>query len=232
VPEQYGDAMAVTDEAISRIKQMIISGELAPGDRLPPEKELSENLGLSRSSMREAIKALEVIRVLNVRQGDGTYVTSLDARLLIEAISFVMELQSDIQIIETLVVRRICEGAAVGMAAARITPDQIASLRQFIEDSLPTGSVEELVAHDLEFHARIVASSGNSYLAALVESLSSKTVRARIWRGITQSNAVGRTLEEHRSIVDALATGDAKLAESLTVAHIAGVEHWLRENIG
>jgi GntR family transcriptional repressor for pyruvate dehydrogenase complex len=221
VPEQYGDAMAVTDEAISRIKQMIISGELAPGDRLPPEKELSENLGLSRSSMREAIKALE-----------GTYVTSLDARLLIEAISFVMELQSDIQIIETLVVRRICEGAAVGMAAARITPDQIASLRQFIEDSLPTGSVEELVAHDLEFHARIVASSGNSYLAALVESLSSKTVRARIWRGITQSNAVGRTLEEHRSIVDALATGDAKLAESLTVAHIAGVEHWLRENIG
>ena len=75
--------MAVTDEAILKIKDMIVSGELGPGDRLPPEKELSERLGLSRSSMREAVKALEVIRVLDVRRGDGTYVTSLEPRLLL-----------------------------------------------------------------------------------------------------------------------------------------------------
>ena len=87
--------MAVTDVAILKIKEMILDGELVPGDRLPPEKELSERLGLSRSSMREAIKALEVIRVLDVRQGDGTYVTSLEPRLLLEAMSFVVDLHDD-----------------------------------------------------------------------------------------------------------------------------------------
>ena len=76
--------MAVTDDAMSKIKQMIQDGELRPGDRLPPEQELSERLGLSRSSMREAVKALEAMRILDVRRGDGTYVTSLQPGLLLE----------------------------------------------------------------------------------------------------------------------------------------------------
>ncbi len=63
---------SLTDDAIARIQQMIVSGELQPGQRLPPEKELSESLGLSRNSLREAVKALELIRVLDVRRGDGT----------------------------------------------------------------------------------------------------------------------------------------------------------------
>ena len=67
--------MAVTDDAITAIREMIISGELNPGDRLPPETQLSERLGLSRNSLREAVKALALIRVLDVRQGDGTFVT-------------------------------------------------------------------------------------------------------------------------------------------------------------
>ena len=65
-------ASAVTDRAITAIKQMVVDGELKPGDRLPPEKELSERIGVSRNSLREAVKALSVIRVLDVRQGDGT----------------------------------------------------------------------------------------------------------------------------------------------------------------
>ena len=84
--------MAVTDEAIGKIKDMLIRGELKAGDRLPPEKELSERLGLSRSSLREAVKALELTRVLDVRRGDGTYVTSLDAKLLNKAVAFVVDL--------------------------------------------------------------------------------------------------------------------------------------------
>ena len=63
--------MALTDEAILKIKEMILSGDLKPGDRLPPEKELGEALGLSRSSLREAVKALEIIRVLDVRRVTG-----------------------------------------------------------------------------------------------------------------------------------------------------------------
>src|SRR6476661_6928922 len=109
--------MAVTDEAIGKIKDMLIRGELAPGDRLPPEKELSERLGLSRSSLREAVKALEVIRVLDVRRGDGTYVTSLEPRLLLEAMSVVVELHDDPAVLEILAGRRIPEPAAGALAA-------------------------------------------------------------------------------------------------------------------
>ncbi|TFD76425.1 FadR family transcriptional regulator [Cryobacterium sp. Sr8] len=221
--------MAVTDEAIFKIKEMILSGEIGPGDRLPPEKELSERLGLSRSSMREAIKALEVIRVLDVRRGDGTYVTSLEPRLLLEALSFVVDLHADNSILDLFAVRRILEPAAVALAAVRMDAAAIAELRDQIRSVSDSTSVEGLVAHDLEFHGAIVAAAGNSYLASLVDSLSSSTVRARIWRGLTQEHAVARTLAEHVSIVDALERGDADLAQALTIVHISGVEQWLRD---
>lgn len=220
--------MAVTDEAIVKIKDMIITGELAPGDRLPPEKELSERLGLSRNSMREAVKALEVIRVLDVRRGDGTYVTSLEPRLLLEAMTFVVDLHDDNSILELFAVRRILEPAAAGLAAARITEPDVAALREQIESVDETTSVEGLIAHDLEFHSAIADLAGNSYLATLIESLSSRTVRARVWRGLTQENSIKRTLSEHAAIVEALAAGDSKLVESLSTVHISGVEQWLR----
>ncbi|MFT2817558.1 FadR/GntR family transcriptional regulator [Leifsonia sp. A12D58] len=221
--------MAVTDEAILKIKDMILSGALGPGDRLPPEKELSERLGLSRSSMREAVKALEVIRVLDVRRGDGTYVTSLEPRLLLEAMSFVVDLHDDSSILELFAVRRILEPAAVALAASHVTPEDVQKLRAQIESVNDETSVEGLVAHDLEFHGAIVATSGNSYLSSLIDSLSSNTVRARIWRGLTQANSVERTLDEHKAIVDALERGDAGLAQALTTVHISGVEQWLRD---
>ena len=102
----------MTDEAILKIKEMLLSGQLKPGDRLLPEKELSEELGLSRSSLREAVKALDLIRVLDVRRGDGTYVTSLEPRLLLEAMSFVVDLHQDASILDLFEVRRILEPAA------------------------------------------------------------------------------------------------------------------------
>lgn len=220
--------MAVTDEAILRIKEMILAGELAPGDRLPPEKELSERLGLSRSSLREAVKALEVIRVLDVRRGDGTYVTSLEPRLLLEAMSFVVDLHDDQSVLEIFAVRRILEPAASALAARNADEDDLARLREVIESVDHATDVEGLVAHDLEFHRGIADATGNSYLAGLIDSLSSHTVRARIWRGITQEDAVGRTLAEHHAILEAITSGDGELASALTVAHVSGVEQWLR----
>ncbi|MEB4615118.1 FadR/GntR family transcriptional regulator [Leucobacter sp. M11] len=220
--------MAVTDEAIGRIKDMIVSGELNPGDRLPPEKELSERLGLSRNSLREAVKALEVIRVLDVRRGDGTYVTSLNPTLLLEAMSFVVDLHNDQSILELFAVRRILEPAASGLAASRITPDEVDRLESEVRAVSPATTVEQLVEHDLSFHHAIVASAGNSYLTGLIDSLSSHTVRARVWRGITQQGAVDRTLDEHQAILGALRRGDSELATALTLAHIAGIEEWLR----
>jgi GntR family transcriptional repressor for pyruvate dehydrogenase complex len=220
--------MAVTDEAILRIKDMILTGELHPGDRLPPEKELSERLGLSRSSMREAVKALEVLRVLDVRQGDGTYVTSLEPRLLLEAITFVVDLHDDDVILELFEVRRILEPAAASLAASRMTAETVADLRAQVETVAQGGAVDDLVAHDIHFHSTIVKAAGNDYLTTLVDSLASHTARARLWRGLTQNDAAARTLAEHSAIVDALELADGRLAEALTAAHIFGIEQWLR----
>ncbi|MFI9025009.1 FadR/GntR family transcriptional regulator [Streptomyces sp. NPDC053560] len=223
--------MAVTDEAIEKIKGMIVSGALRPGDRLPKESELAAELGLSRNSLREAVRALALIRILDVRQGDGTYVTSLDPQLLLEAMSFVVDFHRDDTVLEFLAVRRILEPAATAMATARITPEQLDALDAQLDALGTAPPVEDLVACDLEFHRSIVAASGNSVLCSLLDGLSGPTTRARIWRGLTQKDAVARTLTEHRAIVGALRARDAEAARAWATVHIASVEQWLRASL-
>ncbi|WP_214406820.1 FadR/GntR family transcriptional regulator [Pseudonocardia lacus] len=220
--------MAVTDEAILKIKAMILSGELGPGDRLPPEKELSEALGLSRSSLREAVKALAIIRILDVRRGDGTYVTSLTPSLLLDAMSFVVDIHRDDSVLELFEVRRILEPAAVALATPRLGAADIARLRELVAQVDDTTAADDLVANDMVFHRYIAERAGNAYLTSLLDTLSSSTVRARVWRGLTEQGAVARTLTEHRAIVDALEAGDAALASAQATVHISGVIQWLR----
>ncbi|MEU6330081.1 FadR/GntR family transcriptional regulator [Streptomyces sp. NPDC047049] len=223
--------MAVTDEAIEKIKGMIVSGALRPGDRLPKESELAAELGLSRNSLREAVRALSLIRILDVRQGDGTYVTSLDPQLLLEAMSFVVDFHRDDTVLEFLAVRRILEPAATAMAAGRIGLEELNALEDRLNALGPSPSVEDLVAGDLEFHRQIVAASGNSVLCSLLDGLSGPTTRARIWRGLTQKDAVARTLTEHRAILGALRDRDAEAARAWATVHIASVEQWLRASL-
>jgi GntR family transcriptional repressor for pyruvate dehydrogenase complex len=220
--------MAVTDEAILKVKDMIVSGALAPGDRLPPEKELSESLGLSRSSLREAVKALEFIHVLDVRRGDGTYVTSLEPQLLLEAMTFVVDIHQDSSILELFAVRRLLEPAAAAMAATIATPEDIGQLRAILDEVDERASIESLVAHDKSFHHFINNLPGNAYLSSLLDGISSNTMRARVWRGFSEEHTVERTLREHKAILDALELGDAELARSAAIIHISGVEQWLR----
>ncbi|MFJ3286529.1 FadR/GntR family transcriptional regulator [Streptomyces sp. NPDC086669] len=223
--------MAVTDEAIEKIKGMIVSGALRPGDRLPKESELAAALGLSRNSLREAVRALSLMRILDVRQGDGTYVTSLDPQLLLEALSFVVDFHRDDTVLEFLAVRRILEPAATAMAAARIGERQLDALAVRLDRLGDAPSVEELVASDLEFHRGIAVAAGNSVLCSLLDGLSGPTTRARIWRGLTQEDAVARTLREHRAILAALRDRDAEAARSWATVHIASVEQWLRSTL-
>ncbi|WP_329319990.1 FadR/GntR family transcriptional regulator [Streptomyces sp. NBC_01262] len=223
--------MAVTDEAIEKIKGMIVSGALRPGDRLPKESELASDLGLSRNSLREAVRALSLIRILDVRQGDGTYVTSLDPQLLLEALSFVVDFHRDDTVLEFLAVRRILEPAATAMAAALIPEAELDALQAQLDALGEQPSVEELVAADLEFHRGIVQASGNSVLCSLLDGLSGPTTRARIWRGLTQEDAVSRTLHEHGAILAALRDRDAEAARSWATVHIASVEQWLRSTL-
>jgi GntR family transcriptional repressor for pyruvate dehydrogenase complex len=221
--------MRVTDEAIGRIKQMIVAGELRPGDRLPREADLAARLGLSRSSLREAVKALALIRVLDVRQGDGTYVTSLDPTLLLETMGFVLDLHQDASVLEFFEVRRILEPAAAARAAVRMSDAEVAVLRKLLDELGPEPSVEALLANDVEFHRLIAVGSGNRALASIIDSLRQQTYRARIWRGLTQSDAVARTVAEHRAIMDAISGREPDVARSWATVHIAGVERWIQD---
>ncbi|WP_067137310.1 FadR/GntR family transcriptional regulator [Microtetraspora malaysiensis] len=220
--------MAVTDAAIDRIKEMILSGALAPGDRLPKEAELAERLGLSRNSLREAVRALALINVLDVRQGDGTYVTSLEPRLLLDAMSFVVDFHRDDTVLQFMQVRQILEPAATALAAIHMADEEIEELREILASLPEAPSVEELVANDLRFHRHIAAGSGNPVLCSLVESLSGPTTRARVWRGLTQEGAIAKTREQHAAICDAIAARRPEVARAWATVHVAGVEEWLR----
>jgi DNA-binding FadR family transcriptional regulator len=221
--------MALTDDAIEAIKEMIVAGQLGPGDRLPREADLAERLGLSRNSLREAVKALTLIKVLTVRQGDGTYVTSLDPGMLMDAMGFVVDFHRDDTVLQFLEVRRILEPAATAMAAISMPDDDIAGLATLLDTLPPDPDVDLLVANDLEFHRRIAAGAGNPLMCSLLETLSGRTQRARTWRGLTQDTAVERTLGEHRGIQRALASRDPEAARAWATVHIAGVEDWLRQ---
>lgn len=220
--------MALTDEAIERIKDMIVRGELRPGDRLPKEVDLAERLGLSRNSLREAVKALSLIRVLDVRQGDGTYVTSLQPEVLLDTVGFVLDFHRDDSVLALLEVRRILEPAATAMAAQRMTEAEVLELGDLVDKMDQAKDITELVETDLDFHRRIALGSGNPVLASLIDSLSAPTLRARVWRGLTEEGAAARTQEQHKAIHQAIASRNSEVARSWAAVHVAGVEDWLR----
>lgn len=223
--------MALTDDAIERIKSMILDGTLKPGDRLPREADLSEQLGLSRSSLREAVRALSMIRVLDVRHGDGTYVTSLTPDILLETLGFIIDFQQDASILDLFEVRRALEPMAAEKAALLMSDEEAASLLELTDAIGDDSAVEEVVANDLEFHRRIAAASGNAVLASFIDGVAARTQRARIWRGVTQENANEHTRREHRAIALAVADRQPGIAAALSVAHVAGIENWIRHSL-
>lgn len=221
--------MALTDEAIEQIRGLIRSGALPPGARLPPENELAAQLGLSRNSMREAVKALELVRVLDVRRGDGTYVTSLEPRLLLEGLGLAVELLQDDSILSVVEVRRLLEPAATGLAAERITDDGLSVLEARLDEMEAAGTdAERQVAADAAFHLDVFAATRNQTLLSVLDGLSSLTLRARIWRAVVEADAISETLHEHRVIFSALAARDRPLAEAAALIHVNTSEAWLR----
>ncbi|MER5596526.1 FCD domain-containing protein [Streptomyces sp. NPDC002265] len=222
----------VTQRAIERIKAMIGQGLLEPGQRLPTERDLAAELGISRSSMREAIRALTVMGVLEARHGSGIYVTRLEAGDLLETFGVVAGLSRGPRLVELLEVRRVLESTAAALAAARITPDRLAEVERHLTAMDATDDPEEILAHDLAFHREIAAAAGNDTMAAILEGLSSRTFRARVRRGCQEEGAFARTRREHAAIHRALAARDPEAARAAAAAHVAEVEQWLRGQTG
>ncbi|MFF7735769.1 FCD domain-containing protein [Streptomyces sp. NPDC007984] len=226
--------MSLTDKAIEQIRELIRTGVLPPGSKLPPEAELAAQLGLSRNLAREAVKALAVARVLEVKRGDGTYVSSLQASVLLEGLGGAVELlQADAgALLDLMEVRRLLEPVATGLAATRITDDQLAEIKHHLDAMREAREdVEVLNAHDTAFHRAVVAATGNESLLALLEGVSGRTLRARIWRGRTDARVAARTVTEHEAIYEALARRDAALSQAAALLHVSGTEQWLREHV-
>lgn len=222
----------LTEGAIQNMRDMIATGALAPGSRLPPEAELAVLLGASRNTVREAVRALVTARVLDVRRGDGTYVTSLRPELLLGGIGAAVELMQEGFSLELIGVRRILEPAATALAAARIDEVALDDLRASLQRMRDAASEDERIQYDAEFHARVAAASGNETLASMLNAVSSRTIRVRAWRGLLEEGAGARTIAQHQDILDALVAHDPDRASSAALVHVATTEAWFRQAVG
>ncbi len=109
--------------------QQILEQQLKPGDKLPPERDLAERLGVSRTSVREALRALTMLNVLEMRPGDGTYITSLQPEILLEHLNLTFQLV-DASILETFAARKVLEVGIIGLAANTITDAELEILEE------------------------------------------------------------------------------------------------------
>ncbi len=222
-------AAPLTEAAIQKVRHLIAAGELVPGQRLPPEPELAESLGTSRSTVREAVRALVTARVLDVRRGDGTFVTSLRPELLLAGIGAAADLLQGGFTLELLEVRRILEPAATAMAATRDQrrhPDRARCV--LTSDVCGRHRRRSWCSIDEEFHQLVAATAGNATLASMLTGVSSRTTRGRAWRGIVEGGATERTIAEHAAILSAFRARDPQLAEAAALVHVATTEAWFR----
>lgn len=223
-----------TDVVLNGIKHMITTGELTAGARLPVEKDLAARLGVSRGSLREGVRALCIMGVLETRQGDGTYVTSLDSSLLLAPMSFMVDLQGPEHRADVHAVRRILESESAGRAAIRIDEAALAEARSILDGVEPlVGSGdhhEAFVEADIRFHGVIARSSGNSTLATLIEALASRTARARVWMGLHSEGQIARAHREHLAIWEALRQHDPDRARLQMGYHLLTVEDFVHSH--
>ena len=227
---------SLTDSAIEQIKRMIVEGRLRPGDRLPREQDLADLLGLSRGTLREAVRALAAMKVVDVRRGDGTYVTSLAPELMLEALEFVVDLHRDDSVLHFLQVRSFVEPECTARAALQADGRLLSELAQLLDEAdglARTDPVDHqrLMENDHRFHAAVNSGGGNPVAAAILAATAGVTTRARISRSV-DVRAELTTVEDHRAIYEAIRARDPARARLRAAMHIARTEDWVRDQLG
>ncbi len=223
-----------TDIVVQGIRQMIVDGRLRPASRLPVEKDLAAALGVSRNPLREGVRALSMMGVLETRQGDGTYVTKLDPSMLLAPLGFVVDLQDGSGTHHLHAVRRILETEAAASASLRIASAELDAAAELLhhneaELTLEEPNHETVIENDIAFHRIIAEAAGNPVLTALIDALGGRTMRDRLRRSISQPGADETAHREHLSILAALTTHDPDRARTRMAAHLFTVEDYLIE---
>lgn len=219
--------MSVTSGAIDSIRAMIRAGELGPGDRMPPEQELADQLGVSRGSLREAVRALSQVNVLDVRRGDGTYVTSLAPSELLSGLSLAMELLQTQGVDEVLEVRRMLFPAATALAAQRITDEQIAEMRLVVEELEVATDAAEVARLQRRFQALVGDATGNETLSSMLSAIQLRDENLRrAW--LTSPKRRQVALAHDRMLLEAFEAGDSEMARSIATVRVDTREQWIQ----
>jgi GntR family transcriptional repressor for pyruvate dehydrogenase complex len=212
----------------ARLISLIAEHQLRPGDRLPPERELAAKMQVSRPSLREALRALAMLNIVEIRQGSGTYVSSLRPGVLIEHLDFVFS-TDDSTFSELLEARRMLEPGLAAAAAVRATDEELARLRAYVDRAAAhIDDPEVFLTADLELHQIITAAARNTIIARIMESLTGLGMASRR-RTVTLPGVRAQSVRDHRAIVDALQRRDAETAADIMRQHLATIESSLHE---
>lgn len=206
-------------QAAEAIKSLILAGDLQPGDALPSERDLAVMLGISRPSLREAIRVLSAMNVLEPRHGGGTYVTSLDPRLLAQPVSFLLQVDPT-AFLHLLEVRQVLEVGAARLAAPRISDEALASLQELADEAaaaLP--DAERYLQLDYEIHTAIIEATGNPIYISLYESIAELSLESRK-RTARTTSVRQRAHDDHVAIITALCTRDPDRVAQAMSAHL------------
>lgn len=220
--------MSALDTALHGLRALIADGALRPGDRLPSEGELCERLGVSRGSLREAIRMLAALGVLETRHGSGSYVGELRAADLIGSLSLTVGLLPMAGVLELTELRRVLEPHAAALAAARIDADTVAALDGILTEIEASDDFEEHSRLDHAFHMTISEVAGNDALTSLIDVLRSRSRAYRI-PDAHDANELKRNSDAgHRAILRGLAAADPVAASAAASSHVAATEYWVR----
>jgi GntR family transcriptional regulator, transcriptional repressor for pyruvate dehydrogenase complex len=209
----------LTRTLISVLKSLMTDGSLALGSRLPPERQLAEQFGVHRSSLRQALKALETMGVLTQRVGDGTYVTSDAASILSAPIEF-MIIVDGISFTELMEARLIVEPELAARAAERATSNDLTDLRAAL-DAMKAGRHDRIVRaqHDLTFHEAIARASANRVCQRMFSAIHKATIKS-ILLATSVDNNYKETIRFHEAIYKAIWRRESEEARRQMTNHL------------
>ena len=219
---------AIPDQIAQRLIDLIMERHLKPEDRLPPERELAASMGVSRSSLREALRALAMLGVVDMRQGDGTYLTAMRPDTLMRPVGLVLAL-SDGGLEDLFEARKLVEPGLAALAAERISDRAAEELVRCAEASAAaTEDAERFMWADIELHGQIARAADNAVLSRLLDSIAGMGLASRRRTGGLAA-VRSQSTRDHREIAAAIAAHDAQAAHAAMLRHLENVERAVTE---